>query len=166
MWELDHKEVWVQRIDAFELWCWRGLLRVPWTARRQTKPVNPKGNQPWVFLGRTDAEVETPILWSHDAKSQPIGKDPDSGKDWGQEEKETIEDEMVGWHYWHNGHEFEQTAGDNEKQGNLECCSPWGQKELNRTEQLNRNNNLYENITLYTLIAYSFYVVYSLWPHW
>ena len=133
---------------------------------KEIQPIYPKGNQSWIFIGRTDAEVETPILWSHDAKSQPIGKDPDSGKDWGQEEKEMIEDEMVGWHYWHNGHEFEQTAGDNEIQGNLECCSPWGQKELNRAEWLNKNSDLYENITLYTLIAYSFYVVYSLWPHW
>ena len=99
-----------QRIDAFELWCWRILLRVPWTARR-LKPVNPKGNQSRIFIERTDAEVEAPILWSSDAKSRLIGKDPDAGKDWRQEEKGKTEDEMVGWHHWLKGHEFEQALG-------------------------------------------------------
>ena len=81
------------------------------------KPVNPKGNQPWVLIGSTDAEAEAPILWSPDMKSQPIGKDPDAGKDWRQEEKGTTEDEMVGWHHWCNGHEFEQAPGEGEGQG-------------------------------------------------
>jgi len=99
-----------QRIDAFELWCWRRLLRVPWTARR-SKPVNPKGNQSRIFIERIDAEVEAPILWSSDAKSRLIGKDPDAGKDWRQEEKGKTEDEMVGWHHWLKGHEFEQALG-------------------------------------------------------
>ena len=100
-----------QRIDAFELWFWRRLLRVPWTARRsnqsilkEIQPVHPKGDQSWVFIGRTDAEAETPILWPPDAKSWLIGKD--SGKDWRQEKKGMREDEMVGWHHWLNGHEF------------------------------------------------------------
>jgi len=95
---------------------------------KEIKPVNPKGNQPWLFIGRTDAEV--PILWPPDAKSWLIGKDSDAQKDWGQEEKEVTEDEMVGWHHWLNGHEFEQTQRDSEGQGILACCSSWGLKEL------------------------------------
>ena len=87
-----------RRIDAFELWCWRRLLRVPWTARRSNQSIL-KGDQSWVFIGRTDAEAETPILWPPHVKSWLIGKDPDAGKDWGQEEKGTTEDEMAGWHY-------------------------------------------------------------------
>ena len=102
-------------IDAFKLWCCRRLLRVPWTT--QIKPVNPKGNQPWIFTRRTDAEAEAPILWPPDAKNQLTGKDPDAGKDWRQEEKGVTEDEMVGWHHWLNGHGFEQTLGDTEGQG-------------------------------------------------
>ena len=94
-----------QRINAFELWCWEDS----WESLEQQgviKPVNPKGNQPWIFIGRTDTEA--PILWPPNAKSWLTGKDPDAGKDWGQEEKGTTEDEMVGWHHWLNGHEFEQ----------------------------------------------------------
>ena len=94
-----------RRIDAFELWCWRRLLRVPRTARR-SNPVHPKGDKSWVFIGRTDAETETPILWPPHAKSWLTGKDPDAGRDWGQEEKGTTEDEMSGWHHWLDGHEF------------------------------------------------------------
>ena len=94
------------------------------------KPVNPKRNQPWIFIGKSDAEAETPVLWPPDAKSQLTGKDPDAGKDWRQEEKGTTEDEMVGWHHWLNRHEFEQTPGDSKGQGNLSCWSPWGRKEL------------------------------------
>ena len=114
-----------QTIDAFELWCWRRLLKVPWTARRSNQ-VHPKGNQPWIFIGRTDAKAETPILWPLDAKSWLIRKDADAGKDWRQEEKGTTEDETVGWHHRLNGHEFEQTPGGSEGQGNLVCGSPWG----------------------------------------
>ena len=95
----------------------------------EIKPVNPKRNQPWIFTGRTDAETEASTLWAPDAKSQFIGKDPDAGKDWGQEEKGTTEGEMVGWHHCLNGHEFEQTLGDSEGQGGLVCCSPWGCNE-------------------------------------
>ena len=95
-----------QRIDAFELWCWRRLLRSPLDCK-EIQPVHPTGNQSWIFIGRTEAEVETPILWLPDAKNWLIGKDPDAGKDWRQEEKGMTEDEMVGWHHWLNGHEFE-----------------------------------------------------------
>ena len=79
---------------------------------KEIKPVHPKGNQPWIFIWRTDTEAEAPILWPPDAKSLLIGKDPDAGKDWGQEEKGATEDEMVSWHHWLNGHDFEQTPGD------------------------------------------------------
>ena len=99
---------------------------------KKIKPVNPKGNQPWLFIGRTDAEAV--ILWSPDVKSQLIGKDPDVGKDWRQEEKGVTEDEMVGWYHWINGHEFEQTLGDSEGQGSLACCSSLGCKEWDMTE--------------------------------
>ena len=119
-WTVKKAECW--RIDAFKLWCWRRLFRDPWTAR----PVSPKRNQPWKFIGRTDAEAETPILWPPNVKNWLIWKDPDAGKDWRQKEKVMTEDEMVGWHHWLNGHEFEQTLGDGEGQGSLECCSPWG----------------------------------------
>ena len=96
-----------QRIVNFELWCWRRLLRVPWTARRSNQSILKEIDQSWVFIGRTDAKAETPILWPPDAKSWLIGKDPDAGKDWRQEEKGMTEDEMAGWHHWLNGHEFE-----------------------------------------------------------
>ena len=92
-----------RRIDAFELWCWRRLLRVPWTCK-EIQPVHPKGDQSWVFIGRTDVEAETPILWLPDARNWLIGKDPDAGKDWGQEENTMTEDEIAGWHHWLNGH--------------------------------------------------------------
>ena len=96
--------------------------------------VNPKGNQPCIFTGRTDAEA--PILWPPDARNWLIGKDPDAGKD-RRQEKGVTEDEMVGWHHWLDGHEFEQTVGNSEGQGSLACCSPWGHKEVDMTEQLN-----------------------------
>ena len=99
-WTIKKAEHW--RIDAFELWCWRRLLRVPWAARRS----NQSTHQSWVFIGGTDVEAETPILWPPHAKSWLIGKDPDAGRDWGQEEKGTTEDEMAGWHHWLDGHEF------------------------------------------------------------
>ena len=104
---------------------------------KEIKSVNPKGNPPWIFTGKTDAEAETPTLWPPDAKSWLIGKDPDAGKDWGQEEKGVTEDEVVGWHRWLNWHEFEQTLGDGEGQGSLACCSLKGQEESDITERLN-----------------------------
>ena len=125
-----------QRIDAFELWCWRRLLKSPVDCKK-IKPVNPKGNQPWRFIGRTDAEDEAPILWPSDAKRWLIRKDPDAGKDWRQAGKGMTEDEMVGWHHWLNGHEFEQPLGDGEGQESLACCSPWGYKDWDTTERLN-----------------------------
>ena len=104
---------------------------------KEIKPMNPKGNQPWIFIGRTDAEAEAPILWPPDAKCRVIVKDPDAGKGWGQEEKEMTEDETVGWYHQLNGHEFEQTAEDSEGQGSLSQYSPWDLKESDTTEQMN-----------------------------
>ena len=104
---------------------------------KEIQLVHPKGNQSWIFIGRTDAEAETPILWPPDAKNRLIWKDPDAGKDWRQEEKGTTEDEMVGWHHRLKGHEFEQAPGAGDGQGSLVCCSPWGHKESDTTEQLN-----------------------------
>ena len=124
-----------RRIDAFELWCWRRLLRVPWTARRSNQSIL-KIDQSWVFIGRTDVEAETPILWPPDVKSWLIGKDPDAGKDWGQE-KGTTEDEMFGWHHRLYGHGYGWIAGVGDGQGGLACCSSWGRKELDTTERLN-----------------------------
>ena len=100
---------------------------------KEIRPVNPKGSQSWIFIGRSDAEAEAQILWPPDMKNWLIGKDPVAGKDWRQEEKGTAEDEIVGWHHRLNGHEFEQTPGDDEGQGSLACCSPWGCKELDTT---------------------------------
>ena len=122
MWELDHKEGWVRKN-----WCfWTVVLEKTLHSAldsKEIKPVNPKGNQSWIFIGRIDTEAEAPILWPSDVKSRLIGKDPDAGKDRGQ--KGTTEDEMAGWHHWLNGYEFEQTLGDSEGQGSLVCCSPW-----------------------------------------
>ena len=115
-----------QRIDAFKLWCWRRLLRVR-TARSSNKPIWKEINHE--YLLKRHAEAETPILWPPDVKSWLIGKDPDSGKDWGQEEKRVAEDGMVGWHHELNGHESEQTLGDSEGQRSLACCSPWVLKD-------------------------------------
>ena len=126
------KKAGCQRIDAFELWFWRRVLRVPWTARRSNQSILKEiSSECW-----TDVEAETPILWPPDAKSWLIGKHPDAGKDWGQE-KETTEDEMAGWHHRLNGHEFEWTPGVGDGQGGLACCSSWGCKESDTTEQLN-----------------------------
>ena len=116
-WTVKKAKHW--RIDSFKLWCWRRLLKVHRTSR-EIKPVNPNGNQPWIFTGRTDAE--TPTLCQPDVKSQLTGKDPHAGKDC-EQEKGATEDKMIGWHYWLNGHEFEWTLEDSEGQGKLAFCS-------------------------------------------
>ena len=129
MWELDHK----RRLSTEEFMLsncgagedsWESLLD-----NKEMKLVNPTGNQPWIkFFGRTDAEAEAPILWPPAEKSWLIGKESDAGKDWGQAEKGVTEDEIVGWHHWLDGPEFQQTQGDSEGQGSQPCCSSWGQK--------------------------------------
>ena len=127
-------------IDDFELWYWR-RLESPLDCK-VIKPGNPKGNKSWIFIRRTEAEAEAPILWPPDANNWLIWKDPDAGKIWRWEEKGMTEDEMVGQHHWLNGHEFEQALEDGEGEGNLVCCCPGSHKESDMTEQLN-NSNIY-----------------------
>ena len=132
---LDYKES-----QVLKNWCvWTVVLEKTLESHldcKEIKSVHPKGNQSWVFIGRTGAEAETPILWPPHAESWLIGKDPDAGKDWRQE-KGTTEEEMFGWHHQLNGHEFEQALGDGDGQESLACCSPWGRKESDTTEWLN-----------------------------
>ena len=145
MWELDYKESWAQKN-----WCfWTGVLEKTLASPldcKEIQPVHPKGDQSWVFIGRTDVEAETPMLWPPDAKNWLIWKDPDAGKDW-RWEKEMTEDEMVGWHYRLYGHEFEQALGIGDGQGRLLCCSPWVLKELDKTEWLNWVHNWFSTLT-------------------
>ena len=139
MWELDYKESWVPKN-----WCfWTVVLEKTLESSldsKRFKPVNPKVNKPWILILRTEAEVEASTLWPLDTKSQLIGKYPDAGKDWEQEEKGAAEDEMGGWHHWLNGLEFKVTLGDGEGQGSLVCCSPWGCKESGVIYWLNNNS--------------------------
>ena len=132
MWELDYKEGW-----SLKNWCfWTVVLEKSLESPldcKEIKPVHPKGNQSWIFILGTGAEAEAPILCPPDAKRRLIRKDPDAEKYWSQKEKGMTEDEMVGWHYWLNGHEFEQAPGDGEGQGSLVCCSPWCHKESHMT---------------------------------
>ena len=133
--ELNYKESW-----ALKDWCfWTVVLEKTLESPLDCKdiqPVNPKGNQSWIFIGRIDAEAEAPIFWSPDLKSWLIWKDSDAGKDWRQEEKGTIEDEMVRWHHLVNGLDFGWTLGVGDGQGGLACCGSWG-KETDMTERLN-----------------------------
>ena len=135
MWELDCEESW-----ALKNWCfWTVVLKTLESPLdcEEIQPIPPKGDQSWVFIGRTDAEAEIPILWPPHVKSWLIGKDSDAGRDWGQEEKGRTEEEMAGWHHWLNGHEFEWTPGVGDGQGGLACCDSWGCKESGMTERLN-----------------------------
>ena len=132
MWELDYKESWAPKNWGFWTVVLEKTLESPLDCK-EIQPVHPKGDQSQVFIGRTDAKDETLILWPPDVKSWLIWKDPDAGKDWGQEENRTTEDEMVGWHHWLYGHEFEQASGVGDGQGGLVCCSPWGHKDSDTT---------------------------------
>ena len=133
--ELDSEESW-----ALKNWCfWTVVLEKTLESPldcKEIQPVHPKGDQSWVFIGRTDAEAETPILWPLHARSWLVGKDPDAGRDWGQEEKGTTEDEIAGWHHQPDGRECEWAPGVGDGQGGLECCYSWGCKELDTTERL------------------------------
>ena len=141
MWELDCEESWEPKN-----WCfWTVVLEKTLASPlgcKEIQPVHPKGDQSWVFIGRTDAEAETPIFWPCHANSWLIGKDADAGRDWGHEEKGVTGDEMAGWHHQLNGHEFEQFPAVGDGQGSLACYSPWGHKESDMTEWLNNNNTL------------------------
>ena len=131
---------------------------------KEIQPVHPKGDQSWVFIGATDVEAETPILWPPDVKSWLIGKDPDARKDWGQEEKGTSEDEMVWWHHRPNGHGFEWTLGVGDGQGSLACCGSWSHEELDTTEQINETELivLVQNLLSKSRATFSFHIQYKL----
>ena len=138
MGQLDHKEGWAPKNWCFKTTVLEKTLEGP-LDNKEIKPVNPKGNQQWIFIGRTDAEADAPMLWSSDANSWLIGKDPDAGKNWRQKEKRVTEVEMAGWHHWYNAHELGQTLGDGGGQRNLVCGSPWGCEESDVTRQLNNS---------------------------
>ena len=135
MWELDYKKSW-----ALKNWCfWTVVLEKPLENPldcKEIQSVHPKENQSWIFIGRTDVEAETPVLWPSDAKNWLIWKDPDAGKDWRWEVKRMTEDEMVGWHHWLNGHEL-SNVGTGDGWGGLVCCGPWGCKESDMTQWMN-----------------------------
>ena len=135
MWELNYKESWAQN-----WWFWTVVLEKTLESPldyKEIQPVHSKGDQSWMFVGRTDAEAEAPVLWPPNVKSWLVGKDPDAGKDWGPEEKGMTEDETVGWHHWLNGPGFGWTLGVGDGQGGLACCSSWVHKESDTTELLN-----------------------------
>ena len=150
MWELDCEEGW-----APKNWCfWTVVLEKTLASPldcKEIQPVHPKWNQSWVFTGKTDAEAETPILWPPHANSWLIGKDPDAGRDWGQEEKGTTEDEMAGWHHRLDAHEFGWTPGVGDGQGSLACCNSWGHKESDTTERLNWTELLYNIVVVFAV---------------
>ena len=153
MWELDYKESW-----GPNNWCFWTVVLVKTLESpldcKEIQPVHPKENQSWIFIGRTDAEAETPILWPPDANSWFLGKDPDAGKDWRQEEKGMTENEMVRWHHQLNEHESEEALGVGDGQGSLTCCSPWGHKELDTTEQLNWLYQIGKDLFLSSSMSY------------
>ena len=136
MWELDCEESWVPKNWCFWTVVLEKTLEGPLDCK-EIQPVHSKGDQPWNFFGRNDAKAETPVLWPPHAKSWLIGKDPDAGRDGGQEEKGTTEVEMAGWHHWLDGRESEWTLGVGDGQGGLACCDSWGHKESDTTERLN-----------------------------
>ena len=141
----QYKESWVLKNWCFWTVVLEKTLESPLDCK-EIKPVGCKGNQFWIVIGRTDAEAEAPILWPADVKNWLIGKDPDSGKDWRQEEMGMTEDGVVGWHHWLDGHEFEQVLGVGDGQGSLACCNPWGHKESDMTERLNWTESNYTSI--------------------
>ena len=148
---LDYKESWVPKNWCFLTVVLEKTLERPLDCN-EIQPVHSKADQRWVFIGRTDVEAETPVFWPPDVKSWPIGKDPDIGKDWGQEEKGTTGDEMVGWQHPLNGHRFGWTPGVVDGQGGLAYCRSWGCKESNTTEWLNWTELKLFFTTLVTLI--------------
>ena len=136
MWELDCEESWAPKNWCFWTVVLEKILESPLNSK-EIQPVHSEGDQPWDFFGRNDAKTETPVLWPPHVKSWFIGKDPDAGRDWGQEEKGMTEDEMAGWYAWLDGSESEWTPGVGDGQGGLVCCDSWGRKESDMTERLN-----------------------------
>ena len=155
LWELDHKEG--RASKNWYLWT-LVLEKTPESPldSKEIKPVNLKEDQPWILVGRTDAEVEAPIFWSSDVNRQLTGKVPDTGKDWGQKEKRAPEDEMIEWCRWCNRHELMQTSGENEGQGGLECCRPCGHKASDMTGLLKNKNPIMYRSFLQVFLSSSF----------
>ena len=151
MWELDCEESWAPKNGWFWTVVLEKTLESPLDCK-ESQPVYLKGDQSFVFIGRSDAEAETPILWPPHAKSWLTGKDPDAGRDWEHKEKGMIEDEMVGWHHQLDGHEFEWILGVGDGQGGLACCISWGRKELDTTERLNWTELIIEKIKITCLL--------------
>ena len=162
MWELDHKESWGLKNRCFWSVVLEKTLESPLDCK-EIQPVHPKGDQSWVFIGRTGAKAEASILLPLDMKTWPIWKDLEAGKDWRQEEKGTSEDEMVGWHHELFGHEFEQTLGVGDGQGSLACCSPWRCKESDMTKQLNWTEL---KIIISQWDSYSLSLKFCMWGNW
>ena len=154
MWELDHKEGWAPN----NLCCWIMVLEKTLESPldKEIQPVHPKGNQPWIFNGRTDAEAEGPILQPPVAKNWLIRKGPDAEKDWKHEEKGMTEVKIVRWHHWLDRHEFEQALWVGDRQGSLACCSPWGHRLSNWTEHA--NINIFSSLSSF-LLAYSCFTI-------
>ena len=147
MWEFYYKESWVPKNWCFCTVVLEKTLESPLDCK-EIQPVHSEGDQPWDFFGRNDAKAETPVLWPPHGKSWLIGKYSDAGRDWGQEEKGTTEDEMAGWHHWLNAHELGWIPGVGDGQGGLvACCDPWGRKESDTTERLNWTVSVYVNAT-------------------
>ena len=146
MWELDCEEGWVPKSWCFWTVVLEKTLESPLDCK-EIQAVHPKGDQSWVFIGRTDVEAETPILWPSLAKSWLIGKHSDAGRDWGQAEKGMTEDEMVGWHHRLDGHRFGWTPGVSDGQGGLACCGPWGCKKSDTTERLNWTEHCFSGVS-------------------
>ena len=155
MWELDCGEGWARKNWCFWTVVLEKTLKSPLDCK-EIKPVHSEGDQPWDFFGRNDAKAETPVLWPPDAKSWLIRKDSDAGRDWGQEEKGTTEDEMAGWHHQLDGREFEWTPGDGDGQGGLLCCDSWSRKESDTTERL-----IWSDLIYFTYGNVSFHVTLS-----
>ena len=160
MWEFDCEEDW-----ALKNWCfWTVVLQKTLESPldcKEIQPVHSKGDQPWVFFGKNDAKAETPVLWPPHAKSWFIGKDSDAGRDWGQEEKGTTEDEMAGWHHWLDGHGSQWTPGVGDGQGGLACCNSWGRIESDRTERLILSDLIW--FFVFTSICLHFACTICLW---
>ena len=154
MWEMDHKEGWAPKNWCFQIAVLLKITSSPLDCK-EIKPVSPKGNQPWILTGRTDAEAETPILWPPDAKNWLTRRDPDAGKDWGQ--KGTTEDEMAGWHHWLNGYEFEQTLGDGEGQGSLVLQSTGLQRVRHDLATEQQNVYTFKQAHTYTVFCFVFF---------
>ena len=161
MWDLDYKESWVLKYWCFWTVVLEKTLESPLDCK-EIQPVHSEGDQPWDFFGRNDTKAETTVLWPPHAKSWLVGKDFDAGRDWGQEEKGTTEDEMAGWHHWLDGRDSEWTPRVGDGQGGLVCCDSWGHKESDTTERLNWTELSIYKCNLFSSVLISIMLLNSL----